>query len=380
MNAHQVQTNKNTFRTPTHDQTIVVGQQGIRQVFSRDVQNMNPDGIYVVVDKALLKRAEYAVDEYIDSLRSLEVAITVVDIEVNNYTKNFDLLEELLVGMNQAGLTRKGILIGIGGGSLLDTIGVAAAIYLRGIRYVTVPTTFISMADGIISKVAVNLGENKNIVGAFYSPVASYCDVAFVKNLPFDAQLPGLVEIWKETIIVGDKEMERRIINILEEQNLSTEDIAQFIQWSMQIKSEHIVDDWRDEIGTHKALSLGHTLANFIEMRLPIHHGEAILYGMYLEGFIAREKGLLSQEEHDSFTDVVRQFDRHFDKYDQVRPLLSDELLVHLRKDKISNHGVIKFVLPTTTGYAVEVVSEEELLKAIEHFSDAPLSQLLVHS
>lgn len=367
---------KLSFDTPTHEQSVVVGDRSVCASFQEDIDSLHPDSILLVLDRGLLAHKEYALEEYTHSLNELNVPVKIIDIEVNNLTKDFEMLEMLLVAMSEFGLTRKGILIGIGGGSLLDTIGVAAAVYLRGIRYCTVPTSFISMADGIISKVAVNLNGRKNIVGAFYSPVASYCDTSFLENQPFATHLPGLVEIWKESLIVNDIRVTAWINDILERQQLASNDFIELITWSMNIKSEHIINDWRDETGSHKALSLGHTLANFLEMQLPIHHGEAILYGMYLEGYIARNKKLLNAAAHARFNATIHQFDKYFNKYEMIKPILSKNLFEQLRKDKINHHGIIKFVLPTTTAYEIVAVSEDELRNALELFVTIPPAEI----
>jgi len=332
----------------------------------------NHDIVLIVIDERIHKLDE--LKAFISSIESNR-QIHVLPIAINNYTKNTELLFSVFDEMNRLGMTRKSLLISIGGGATSDLVGVAAAFYMRGIEYVVIPTSFISMADTVISKVAVNHGETKNMIGAFRSPALTYIDLAFTKTIDETNLAYGLVEILKQALLEHDMKRVKQILGLLSSDTIDIAGLKELVSWSLKKKSKYVAPDWYDVKGKHKALSLGHTLANYLEMKGEYHHAVAVLYGMVLEYLIAQQRGIVAPAECKVFFAAAQLFEERFKQHEQVMIHLQPSVLIPaLRKDKISHHGTIRFVLPTKRGYCVSVVSEDELADAVEAFGKLKFS------
>lgn len=359
---------------PSALRTLVLSVPHGKQVIYFD-QGYDVDSLLAEYDKALIVADERVDDltqasHFYSALQSTGKIVGKVTISINNYTKNTELMLQVLDAMQRHGLSRKSLLISVGGGATADLVGVTASVYMRGIDYATIPTSFISMADGIIGKVAVNHRDTKNMIGAFRSPVWVIVDPGFV-DMSDDVRIAhGLVEVWKHGLVENDPEITDKIRRLMCDDSNDMALLWELCRDSMHTKAKYVLDDWHDKTGRHKALSLGHTLANYLEMKDELHHAEAVYYGILLEAIMAKNKGLLNPQEFDAIFDTARLFEDRFQKIERIIPLLQHQSLINsLKNDKISHNGKILFVLPTNTGYVVEHVTTDELQKAIDQFS-----------
>lgn len=140
----------------------------------------------------------------------------IITLDINSHIKNTHFMLTLFDMMEQLGMTRRSLLVGIGGGSIGDLVGVTASIYMRGIDYCLVPTTYISMVDGVVSKVAINHGHSKNLVGAFASPRLTVVDSRIADAVNRKVISYGIVEIWKHALLVDDKTIIQEISQALD--------------------------------------------------------------------------------------------------------------------------------------------------------------------
>jgi shikimate kinase/3-dehydroquinate synthase len=188
-------------------------------------------------------------------------------------------LEAALAG----GLDRKSRFVALGGGVTTDMTGFAAASYLRGVSWVGLPTTLLSMVDASVGgKTGVDLGPAKNAVGAFWQPSAVMCDVDYLKTEPERGYRSGLAEVVK-TAIIGDPELfellEREAAGITAR---SPELLTEIVRRCIRVKARVVSADPR-EAGLRAVLNLGHTVGHAVEAQAGFErltHGEAVSLGL----------------------------------------------------------------------------------------------------
>ena len=194
--------------------------------------------------------------------------------------KNFQSLCAILEKMTGAGLHRSSRLFAVGGGVVGDIGGLAAALYMRGISCVQIPTTLLAQVDSSVGgKTAVDLNGVKNVVGAFYQPCEVLIDTAFLKTLPQREIKCGVGEIVKYAALNGE------IFDLLEnnlEKLKDLEFLTELIVACVRHKAG-VVERDEKETGERKSLNVGHTTGHAIELAHGFSHGESVLFGMLLE-------------------------------------------------------------------------------------------------
>jgi 3-dehydroquinate synthase len=290
--------------------------------------------------------------------------LTVLSVPAGEQHKRLSTVERLLEELAQAGADRDSLLLAFGGGVIGDITGFLAATYMRGLRYVQVPTTALAQIDSSVGgKTGVNLAAGKNLVGAFYNPAAIYADIAVLATLPPAELCAGLQEAVKAGIL-----RDAALFAFLESQSeavLSGDPAAllRVIADSVRVKAEVVAAD-EHEAGLRMILNLGHTLGHALEAAThytALLHGEAVAWGMIAAVGIARNRRLVSAEE-------AARMDRTIRRYGPLKPFAADaQTLVDLTaKDKKNRGGARSFVLPVGIGRAtiVQDVSAAELREA----------------
>ena len=193
-------------------------------------------------------------------------------------SKSLGVMEEVLVAMMSYGMTRTDCVVAVGGGVVGDLAGFAAASYMRGVDFYNIPTTMLAQVDSSIGgKTAVNLGNVKNIVGAFYQPKAVLIDTDVLKTLPKRHLAAGLAEAVKMSL-TSDKEL----FSFFENEKITDENIEEVIAGALEIKRK-VVEEDEKESGLRKILNFGHTLGHGIEAEeglAGLYHGECVALGM----------------------------------------------------------------------------------------------------
>ncbi len=201
--------------------------------------------------------------------------------------KNFASLQAILEKMSAAGLHRTSRLFAVGGGVIGDIGGLAAALYMRGISCVQIPTTLLAQVDSSVGgKTAIDLGGVKNVVGAFYQPQEVLVDPTFLKTLPIREMKCGLGEIVKYAALNGE------IFDRLEK---GFEELEKLITVCIEHKAR-VVERDEKETGERKSLNVGHTTGHAIELTSGLSHGECVLYGTWLETDMAIKAGVCEKE------------------------------------------------------------------------------------
>jgi 3-dehydroquinate synthase len=244
--------------------------------------------------------------------------------------------------------------------------GFLAAIYMRGIRYVQVPTTYLSQIDSSVGgKTGVNLRVGKNLLGSFHHPLAVFADPEILSTLPPRELRAGMVESVKAAVL-GDARYFAWLEHNLDKLLAGDEQIlSQAITTSVRIKAKIVGADER-ESGQRMLLNLGHTVGHAIEAVThyrSLLHGEAVAWGMLAAVHLAQARSALSPAQ----AHRIEQLLFHLGPFPRFRTT-AKALLERTAADKKHLQHAHRFVLPVGIGKAVVVedVSQQELLSAIE--------------
>ncbi len=224
-------------------------------------------------------------DSEVDKFHSDTVMKSLAQLEIETYkyvipsgedSKNTNNLIKLLEYMAEQHFTRSDIIIALGGGVTGDLAGLAAALYMRGIRFIQIPTTLLAAVDSSVGgKTAVNLETGKNLMGAFHQPELVICDYSFLETLPDDVFAAGMTEVIKYAMI-----SEPGIFELIADG--IQKNIEEIIALCVAAKSRFVAEDEYDN-GSRQLLNFGHTIGHAIEAasEYKITHGQAVAIGMY---------------------------------------------------------------------------------------------------
>ncbi len=222
--------------------------------------------------------------------------------------KTLEQAGRLCAFLFQNGFSRNSLIIAAGGGAVTDLAGFAASIYMRGINWVSVPTTFLGQIDaGLGGKTAVNLGGAKNIAGTFHMPSLTVCDTAFLDSLPRAELRSGGGELVKYAMI-GPAALGRTIKKNLSKALAGNRSaLTACVSACAAYKLKLVARDERDETGVREVLNFGHTAGHAFEAmsggRLP--HGLAVARGIRFALIASREIGLLSIKNFSALNSLV---------------------------------------------------------------------------
>ena len=212
--------------------------------------------------------------------------------------KDLKTLGRLLAFMLERGLSRRSLIIAAGGGSVTDLAGLSAALYMRGIKWISVPTTLLGQADaGIGGKTAVDLNGVKNIAGAFYQPDLTVCDSAFLDTLSRNELRAGAGELLKYALIAPDKPGRTVLKNLPAALEGGREELARMISACAAFKLDLVSRDEREETGLRETLNFGHTAGHAFEAasKGTLRHGDAVLWGMRYAAALSLRLGIMDE-------------------------------------------------------------------------------------
>lgn len=275
-------------------------------------------------------------------------------IDSGEQAKSLATIETLTRGFARQGLTRRDVVVGVGGGMVTDVAGFAAASWHRGTAVVHVATTLLGMIDAAIGgKTGVNLPEGKNLVGAYWQPSGVICDLDALASLPEREMRCGLGEMSKYHFLTGD--------------DLLALPLEERIARCVGIKAEVVASDER-EGGRRALLNYGHTLAHAIEIATDhdIAHGEAVAIGLMFAAELALELGRIDEarvEEHRRV--VAGEYGLRITPPERLEPA---ELMALMARDKKALDG-LTFVLDGPDGVeVVEHVPEGAVSATLDRF------------
>lgn len=265
--------------------------------------------------------------------------------------KCLESVEDLCRRFSRWGLTRRDVVVTVGGGVVTDTAGFAAAIYHRGVPVVHVPTTLLGQVDAAIGgKTGVNLPEGKNLVGAFWQPSAVLCDTEVLATLPPREYASGLGEMAKYHFLTGVE--------------LADLPLDERVAECVRIKADLVVKDVTER-GERALLNYGHTLAHALEIagEHDLRHGEAVAVGLVFAAELARG---LERIDDDRVADHRRVVEGYGLPTAVDRDLEPATLVELMRRDKKAYNG-LTFVLDGPRGPEIVTgVEDRQVLDALE--------------
>ena len=286
--------------------------------------------------------------------RALEAAlgagvdrVLVPDAEARKGRRTLDQLHDAFL---DAGLGRDGLVMAFGGGVVGDMAGYAAATYMRGVDWLAVPTTLLSMVDSSIGgKVGINHPRAKNLIGAFHQPRSVVADLALLATLPRRQARSGAYEILKCGVIA-----DRALFDAVSRAPASIaawNGLEAAVTAACRVKAEIVARDER-EGGPRRVLNFGHTIGHALETVTGyrrLTHGEAVGWGMIGAASIAAARGLLAEGERARLVAGVEALGRR----PPVSDLDEDAILAAVARDKKARAGHVAFGLPTRVGAVV---------------------------
>jgi len=283
---------------------------------------------------------------------------SVLEIKAGEENKHIYTCLQLWEDLSNLDGDRKSLLINLGGGVLTDMGGFVASTFKRGIDFINIPTTLLSMVDASIGgKTGVDLGSLKNQVGVINQPEMVLIFPEFLNTLDSRQTKSGYAEMLKHGLIQDEAYWN----DLLDKSNFTD---ASCIQKSIAIKNKVVLQDPTEQ-GVRKILNFGHTLGHAIESyclenedKKTLLHGEAIAVGMILEGYLSHELRGLSKLAVD---EIKKGFLKHFEKVDFTEDDIANILRL-LKYDKKNSHGNVNFVLLQAIGDAVTDIKVPEEL------------------
>lgn len=308
-------------------------------------------------------------DSILQRLSDAKVRTSLIEIPSGEESKSIEQIGRMWSELLAAKTDRKSVLIAIGGGVVGDLAGFGAASFNRGIRFVQVPTTLLSMVDSSVGgKTGINLPQAKNIVGAFWQPQLVWIDTDYLNSLPDREYLSGLAEVIKYGVILDEPFFAYLETNANAILKRDAQVVQYIVRRSCELKAHVVANDERETTGLRAILNYGHTFGHAIEATTSYGtylHGEAIAIGMTMAGQLALQQGLWSE---DCLVRQTRLIER-LGLPTKAVGLEPQQLLDAMQLDKKTEHGKLNFILPTCIGHVKTVsgVNADSVVEAITH-------------
>jgi len=321
-----------------------------------------PGRAFVVADR----RLKGQIATVLKALKADGWDVHVVRVPATEGFKDFRKIYPLYSALLRAGADRHTVLFALGGGVIGDAAGFLAGTYMRGLRWVGLPTTLLAQVDSSIGgKTGVNHVSGKNLIGMFHQPSLVACDLDFLKTLPERERVSGLGEMIKYGLIYDAPFyawLEKHWESIVGGASGRLEDaVARCARW----KAKAVARDERDAAGVREVLNFGHTVGHALEGATgyeTFRHGEAIILGMRAATWLSVARGHLKEATGARIDSFLASLPVPGVPA-QVTP---EELLRFVRKDKKAREGKVRFVLLRAIGRTVldREVADAEILDA----------------
>ena len=286
--------------------------------------------------------------------------VRTVTLPAGEEHKTLDTVSGIWDGLIEAAADRKSVLVAVGGGVVGDMTGFAAACHLRGIRFIQAPTTLLAMVDAAVGgKTGVDHPLGKNLIGAFHQPVHVVCDIDTLATLPERDYVSGLAEVVKYGVIC-DADFFRTLETRAEALKDRDPDVlTEVVVHCCRLKAQVVAEDERETTGRRAILNYGHTFAHAFEAAdyTLLTHGEAVAVGMTCASRLAVTLGRVDESLYRRQTDLLSRFGLPTQVPER---LAAADLLPAMRRDKKSQAGVLRLILPTRLGHVETVAGIDE--------------------
>jgi len=325
---------------------------GLTHLVSGALRRLNKSqgspSILLVSDAAV---AQHHAQPLLDALASDGITARLHVVPAGEPAKELAVLAGIYEALAAAGIDRQGVLIALGGGAVGDVTGFAAATWMRGIRYLQLPTTLLAMVDSSIGgKTAINLPAGKNLVGAVHQPSAIFCDLAYLATLLDEEYRASLAEVIKAAIIADRSFVDWLIVNLRAVLRREPAAMREAVGRAIAIKAAVVAED-PQENGARAILNYGHTVGHALERAAgfgKLRHGEAVAWGMEVAAQISVRAGACAPESVAMQRALLRDAGLLAE-----RPAIAHEKLIDaMRRDKKSRAGELRWVLLREIGRA----------------------------
>ena len=317
---------------------VLIGS-GLLQKAGEEVKKViSPCKAAIVTDSTVVHLYEETVRK---SLTEAGFSVCTFVFPAGEASKNIHTLSHLLEFLAKEEMTRTDMIVALGGGVTGDLAGFGAAVYLRGIPFVQIPTTFLSAIDSSVGgKTAVDLEAGKNLAGAFYQPKLVLCDTDVLQTLPEVVFADGIAEALKYGVL-GDAALFEKIAG-----GDFRQDLEEIIETCVSMKRDVVEEDEFDT-GKRQLLNLGHTFGHAIEQKshFQMTHGHAVAIGMHLIAKAAEAKGIAEKGTAAAIAKALEQ--NQLPKETEFSPA---EVAEGTLRDKKRRGGTISFVFPKKIG------------------------------
>ena len=343
----------------------VVISENLTEALATAIAECEHDRTFILVDETT-ERCCLPIVSGMDRVRGAQIIV----IGATDSHKTLESLSHVWEVLGEGGATRHSLLINIGGGMVTDLGGFAASTFKRGINYINIPTTLLSMVDASVGgKTGINFRGLKNEIGVFSNASTVILDTTFLKTLDAENICSGYAEMLKHGLISNEK-MWAELINF----DLARPDLQQLqtmVADSVTVKQRIVTEDPLEQ-GIRKALNLGHTVGHAFESfalkHSPILHGYAVAYGLISELYLSTVKtGFPSDKMHQTVSFIKEHYGKMTITCDDYPTLL--ELMTH---DKKNVAGTINFTLLGGIGdiRINQTATKEDIYEALDFYRE----------
>lgn len=317
---------------------VLIGSGLLQKAGEAVKKVISPCKAAIVTDSTVVHLYEETVRQ---SLTEAGFSVCTFVFPAGEASKNIHTLSHLLEFLAKEEMTRTDLIVALGGGVTGDLAGFGAAVYLRGIPFVQIPTTFLAAIDSSVGgKTAVDLETGKNLAGAFYQPKLVLCDTDVLQTLPEVVFADGIAEALKYGVL-GDTVLFEKIAG-----GDFRQDLEEIIETCVSMKRDVVEEDEFDT-GKRQLLNLGHTFGHAIEQKshFQMTHGHAVAIGMHLIAKAAEAKGIAEKGTAAAIAKALEQ--NQLPKETTFSPA---EVAEGTLRDKKRRGGTISFVFPKKIG------------------------------
>lgn len=348
----------------------VVMSHDLEEVLTTAVAECEKDRLFILTDETTKALCLPVIERY-DCLKGAQV----ITIGATDTHKTLDSLAHVWEALGEGGATRHSLLINLGGGMVTDLGGFAASTFKRGINYINIPTTLLSMVDASVGgKTGINFRGLKNEIGVFNNAATVILDTQFLKTLDAENILSGYAEMLKHGLIDSEAHWAELVNfslgNIESIETLGN--LSKILEKSVAVKQRIVTEDPTEQ-GIRKALNLGHTAGHAFESfalkHQPILHGYAVAYGLVCELYLSCIKtGFPTDKMHQTVNFIHEHYGKMAITCDDYPQLM--ELMTH---DKKNVAGMINFTLLGGIGdiRINQTATKDEIYEALDFYRES---------
>ena len=342
----------------------VILSKDLQQSLTEAIAACKYDLLFVLCDETTERFCLPVVADY-ECMRTAQ-RIVIKDTDTN---KTLDSVTHVWSELQRLGATRHSLMINLGGGMVTDLGGFAASTFKRGIQYINIPTTLLSMVDASVGgKTGINFGGLKNEIGVFNNASSVILDATFLRTMDHENLLSGYAEMLKHGLISNDK-MWAELLNLENLENLDI--LGRMVAESVAVKQRIVTEDPTEQ-GIRKALNLGHTAGHAFESmaleRKPILHGYAVAYGLIVELYLCCVKMGFPQDKMRQTVSFIKEH------YGRMAITCDDypHLIALMHHDKKNTGRDINFTLLGDIGdmRINQTASEDDIKEALDFYRE----------